>query len=56
MPAGTEDDPVAGEAARGGDPPVPALLKAVWAVFALWAAYYALAYLVPEFRLWKAGS
>ena len=51
-----DSDPAAQEAARGEDPPIPLFVKGIWAVFAIWAAYYIVVYLVPEFRLWKSGS
>ena len=51
-----DSDPVEAEAARGEDPPIPAVLKGIWSVFAIWAAYYIVVYLVPEFRLWRSGS
>ena len=51
-----ESDPAAAEAARGEDPPIPVVIKVIWAVFAVWAAYYIVVYLVPDFRLWRSGS
>jgi hypothetical protein len=51
-----DSDPASVEAARGEDPPIPLFLKVVWSVFAIWAAWYVVTYLVPEFRLWRSGA
>ena len=40
---------------RRPDPGVPLFLKAIWAVFAVWAVVYVVLYLVPEFREWRGG-